>query len=54
MRSSRRREPAADREVMLHAQASAVGFYLAHGWQARGAAFAEAGIEHQEMTLPLS
>jgi YbgC/YbaW family acyl-CoA thioester hydrolase len=43
-----------DREVMLHAQASAVGFYRAHGWQPRGAAFEEAGIEHQEMALPLS
>jgi YbgC/YbaW family acyl-CoA thioester hydrolase len=43
-----------DREVMLHAQASAVGFYRAHGWQPRGPAFEEAGIEHQEMTLPLS
>ena len=42
-----------DREVMLHAQASAVGFYRRHGWQSRGAAFEEAGIEHQEMTLPL-
>jgi YbgC/YbaW family acyl-CoA thioester hydrolase len=43
-----------DHEVMLHAQASAVGFYKRHGWQARGAAFEEAGIEHQEMVLPLS
>jgi YbgC/YbaW family acyl-CoA thioester hydrolase len=42
-----------DREVMLHAQASAVGFYRRHGWQARGPAFEEAGIEHQEMTLSL-
>ncbi len=42
-----------DCEVMLHAQASAVGFYRRHGWQSRGAAFEEAGIEHQEMTLPL-
>lgn len=43
-----------DREVMLHAQASAVGFYRRLGWQPRGEAFAEAGIEHQEMVLPLS
>jgi YbgC/YbaW family acyl-CoA thioester hydrolase len=42
-----------DREVMLHAQASAVGFYRRHGWQLRGPAFEEAGIEHQEMTLRL-
>ncbi len=43
-----------DREVMLHAQASAVGFYRAQGWLSRGAAFEEAGIEHQEMALLLS
>ncbi len=43
-----------DREAMLHAQASAVGFYRRLGWQARGEPFAEAGIEHQEMVLPLS
>jgi YbgC/YbaW family acyl-CoA thioester hydrolase len=43
-----------DREVMLRAQASAVGFYRRHGWQLRGPAFEEAGIEHQEMTLALS
>lgn len=42
-----------DREVLLHAQASAVGFYRRQGWQPRGPAFEEAGIEHQEMTLPL-
>jgi YbgC/YbaW family acyl-CoA thioester hydrolase len=43
-----------DRQVMLHAQASAVGFYRRLGWQAQGPAFVEAGIEHQEMVLPLS
>ncbi len=43
-----------DSEVMLHAQASAVGFYRRHGWQPRGAAFVEAGIEHQEMMLALT
>jgi YbgC/YbaW family acyl-CoA thioester hydrolase len=43
-----------DREAMLHAQASAVGFYARHGWVARGPAFEEAGIAHQEMVLPLS
>jgi YbgC/YbaW family acyl-CoA thioester hydrolase len=43
-----------DRQVMLHAQASAVGFYRRLGWQVHGPAFIEAGIEHQEMTLALS
>ncbi len=43
-----------DRELMLHAQVSAVGFYRRLGWQPRGAAFEEAGIEHQEMTLSLT
>jgi predicted GNAT family N-acyltransferase len=38
---------------MLHAQASAVGFYRRLGWQPRGDAFEEAGITHQEMVLPL-
>jgi YbgC/YbaW family acyl-CoA thioester hydrolase len=38
-----------DSEVMLHAQASAVGFYARHGFAARGAPFQEAGIEHREM-----
>jgi YbgC/YbaW family acyl-CoA thioester hydrolase len=42
-----------DREVMLHAQASAVGFYRRLNWQPRGPAFEEAGIEHQEMALAL-
>jgi YbgC/YbaW family acyl-CoA thioester hydrolase len=40
-----------DHEAVLHAQASAVGFYRRAGWQARGPAFKEAGIEHQEMVL---
>jgi YbgC/YbaW family acyl-CoA thioester hydrolase len=43
-----------DHEAMLHAQASAVGFYRRSGWIARGPAFEEAGIAHQEMVLPLS
>jgi predicted GNAT family N-acyltransferase len=43
-----------DRQVMLHAQASAVGFYRRLGWQPQGPAFVEAGIEHQEMVLALS
>ena len=42
-----------DHEVMLMAQASAVGFYLRCGFQARGPAFMEAGIAHQEMALAL-
>jgi YbgC/YbaW family acyl-CoA thioester hydrolase len=43
-----------DHEVMLHGQASAVGFYRRQGWQPRGPAFEEAGIEHQEMALGLN
>ena len=42
-----------DREVLLHAQASAVGFYLRAGFAPRGAAFEEAGVAHQEMVLSL-
>jgi predicted GNAT family N-acyltransferase len=42
-----------DREAMLHAQASAVGFYRRGGWSPRGPAFEEAGIPHQEMVLAL-
>ena len=42
-----------DREVMLHAQRSAIAFYDRLGWQRRGEAFEEAGIAHQEMVLPL-
>ena len=42
-----------DRELMLHAQRSAIGFYDRLGWQRRGEAFEEAGIPHQEMFLPL-
>ena len=37
------------REVLLHAQASAVGFYARAGFTARGPAFTEAGIAHQAM-----
>lgn len=36
-------------EVVLHAQQSAVGFYLRVGFVPRGEAFEEAGILHQEM-----
>jgi YbgC/YbaW family acyl-CoA thioester hydrolase len=41
------------REVMLHAQLSAVPFYLAAGFVARGPVFDEAGIGHQEMAFTL-
>lgn len=41
------------RQVLLHAQASAVGFYRRAGFTPRGAPFEEAGIEHQEMTKSL-
>lgn len=40
-------------EVMLHAQRSAEGFYLRHGFMARGEPFDEAGIVHIEMTKTL-
>jgi predicted GNAT family N-acyltransferase len=43
-----------DTEVMLHAQASAVGFYLRNGFTPRGPAFEEAGISHQEMVRGLA
>ena len=42
------------REVRLHAQDSAVGFYLRNGFVASGAPFVEAGIDHQEMIRALS
>jgi YbgC/YbaW family acyl-CoA thioester hydrolase len=42
-----------DRELRLHAQAAAVGFYRNAGFMLRGAAFEEAGIEHQEMFVTL-
>jgi YbgC/YbaW family acyl-CoA thioester hydrolase len=38
-----------DAEVMLHAQVSAIGFYLRAGFARHGPAFEEAGIGHQEM-----
>jgi len=38
------------REVVLHAQTSAAGFYRRAGFVARGAPFQEAGISHLEMT----
>jgi YbgC/YbaW family acyl-CoA thioester hydrolase len=42
-----------DREVMLHAQCSAEGFYVRSGFVARGPVFEEAGIRHIEMVLSL-
>jgi YbgC/YbaW family acyl-CoA thioester hydrolase len=36
-------------EVMLHAQVSALGFYLRAGFAKHGPEFEEAGIAHQEM-----
>jgi len=39
--------------VLLHAQASAVPFYLRAGYTADGAPFEEAGIVHQAMTKAL-
>ncbi|WP_418314719.1 YbgC/FadM family acyl-CoA thioesterase [Piscinibacter sakaiensis] len=43
-----------DREVLLHAQMSAVPFYLRAGFATHGEVFVEAGIEHVEMVLPLT
>ena len=43
-----------DREVMLHAQLSAQGFYDRLGFVARGPVFEEAGIGHIDMGLPLA
>ncbi|MDO5504724.1 MAG: GNAT family N-acetyltransferase [Pseudoxanthomonas suwonensis] len=39
--------------LYLHAQATAVDFYLEQGWVPVGDAFQEAGIEHRDMHLPL-
>lgn len=41
-------------EVILHAQKSAVAFYLARGFVPRGDAFEEVGISHQEMVMSLA
>jgi predicted GNAT family N-acyltransferase len=41
------------REVMLHAQRSAEGFYERLGYQRRGEPFEEAGIAHAEMFVRL-
>lgn len=42
-----------DREVLLHAQASAAGFYARAGFAARGEPFDEVGIAHLEMARAL-
>ena len=42
-----------DRELVLHAQCSAQGFYESLGFQARGEVFEEAGLAHIEMVLAL-
>ena len=43
-----------DREVVLHAQRSAEGFYRRAGFEVRGEPFDEVGIAHIEMVLPLA
>ena len=43
-----------DREAMLHAQRGAQDFYRALGFEPRGEAFDEAGIEHIEMSRALA
>jgi len=40
-------------EVQLHAQVSAQPFYARHGFEAIGAPFMEAGIEHRTMRRPV-
>jgi YbgC/YbaW family acyl-CoA thioester hydrolase len=40
-----------DRELLLHAQSSAVAFYARAGFKSQGPVFEEAGIPHQEMVL---
>jgi len=42
-----------EREVLLHAQTSAAGFYQRAGFQTRGPQFEEAGIAHVEMVRTL-
>jgi YbgC/YbaW family acyl-CoA thioester hydrolase len=42
-----------DRELLLHAQRSAVGFYTRQGLRPRGEPFVEAGIEHLTMFTAL-
>ena len=42
------------RELTLHAQMSAVGFYLREGFEPEGEVFSEAGIAHQTMRRRLA
>ena len=42
-----------DRQVLLHAQCSAEGFYRRSGFAPHGAVFEEAGIAHIEMVRDL-
>jgi predicted GNAT family N-acyltransferase len=42
-----------DSQALLHAQASAVDFYLRAGFRPQGDTFMEAGIVHQEMVRDL-
>jgi YbgC/YbaW family acyl-CoA thioester hydrolase len=42
-----------DREVVLHAQTSAIGFYARAGFVPEGEVFEEAGVQHQSMRRPL-
>jgi predicted GNAT family N-acyltransferase len=42
-----------DRQVVLHAQRSAEGFYQRLGFVAQGEPFVEAGIDHIEMAMDL-
>lgn len=41
------------KRLYLHAQSQAAGFYRAHGFQADGSEFVEAGINHCNMILDL-
>ncbi|MGJ4748887.1 GNAT family N-acetyltransferase, partial [Leptospira sp. SA-E8] len=43
-----------DRELVLHAQRSAEGFYARLGFAVRGEPFEEVGIPHIEMGISLS
>ena len=50
LQAARRR---GDRQVQLHAPASALSFYRRSGFEPQGEAFVEAGIAHQTMALTL-
>jgi predicted GNAT family N-acyltransferase/diadenosine tetraphosphate (Ap4A) HIT family hydrolase len=41
------------KEIILHAQTHALGFYAQRGFEIRGPAFDECGMPHREMTLQL-